>query len=51
MITIGRPYIFEDAELAYLKVPITITDDTTNGITVPNPKPVINPTFQSISIF
>ena len=28
MITIGKPYIYEDAEYAYLKAPIRITDDT-----------------------
>lgn len=28
MITIGKPYIYEDTEYAYLKAPIRITDDT-----------------------
>lgn len=28
MITIGKPYIYEDDEFAYLKAPITISDDT-----------------------
>ena len=28
MITIGKPYVYEDEEFAYLKAPIKISDDT-----------------------
>ena len=31
MITIGKPYIYEDAEYAYLKAPIHITEDTSKA--------------------